>query len=192
MSDYLSLMAFVVAINAIPVLMPPTWVILALAKINDPGFNPLLLALAGATASTIGRAILTYYSGFFRKFFDEGLRQKATDIKKFFDQRPREVLFGAFLFSLSPLPSNLMFVAGGLTKIKAKPLFAGFFLGRLVSYFLLILASHTLFAAVEAYTGKSDTLKIAFDALGLLAGVLFIFVDWKKLAEQAKGFTNPM
>ncbi|MEM0360015.1 MAG: hypothetical protein QXK06_01585 [Candidatus Diapherotrites archaeon] len=188
MADYVSLGILVFFLNIMPALMPPTWVVLSLAKINDPSFNPFLLAFVGAVCSTCGRAVLTFYSGFFRRFFNKELAKNAAEIKAFFDQREGAIFIGSFLFALSPIPSNLLFVASGLTKIKVRLLLVGFFCGRLLSYFALVVLSHGLFAAVEqsAGPGSTDSLKLFFDVLGIVAAALLIFVDWKQVGKQAK------
>ncbi|MFH1234840.1 MAG: hypothetical protein V1493_04490 [Candidatus Diapherotrites archaeon] len=168
-ADYIALGILVFFLNIIPALMPPTWVVLSLAQINDPSFNPFMLAFVGAVCSTCGRAVLTFYSGFFRRFFNKELAAHANEIKGFFDQRSKAVFMGSFLFALSPIPSNLLFVASGLTKIKTRLLLAGFFCGRFLSYLALVILSHGLFSAVEQYTGpgSTDYLKILFDVLAL-------------------------
>jgi len=190
MADYFFLGIVSFVINIVPILMPPTWVVLALAKINDPSFNPFLLALVGAIASSLGRAVLTFYSSFFRRFFNQKLKARASEIKNFFDRKRKAVFFGSFIFALGPIPSNLLFIASGLTKIKVKPLFAGFFLGRFVSYFFLIIISQSLFSAVEQYTGNASFLKLCFDAVGILAAFLFLFIDWKEIMHHAKTFSK--
>ncbi|MCX6802833.1 MAG: hypothetical protein NT067_07040 [Candidatus Diapherotrites archaeon] len=192
MADYISLGILVFVLNIIPALMPPTWVVLALAQINDTSFNPFMLAFVGAVCSTCGRAVLTFYSGFFRRFFNKDLAAHADEIKGFFDQRKKAVFMGSFLFALSPIPSNLLFVASGLTKIKTRLLLAGFFFGRFFSYLALVILSHGLFSAVEQYTGPGsvDTLKILFDVLGIAAAFLLIFVDWKQVGKHAKAFAR--
>jgi uncharacterized membrane protein YdjX (TVP38/TMEM64 family) len=184
MADYLYLMLFVFVLNAIPAFMPPTWVVLALAKLNDSSFDPVMLTLVGALASTAGRAVLYYLSAFFRRFFTKDMEMHADEIHKFFEKKGKALFFGTFLYSLSPFPSNLIFIANGLTKTDYKPVFAGFFLGRLVSYYVLIALSQNLFSTINSYTGNQLMTTYALEALGIIAAFSVVLVDWKKFRKK--------
>jgi len=186
MADYLSLALTVVAINLVPIFMPPTWFVLAFAKINDPSFDPLLLTLVGALSSTFGRAGLSYYSSFFRRFFTKELSTRADEIKKFFDRRGRELFLGAFTYSLSPFPSSMLFIADGLTKVDSRPVLAGYFCGRLVSYYVLIVLSSNLYSRVSGFFHGDARLRYALDLIGILGALSVVLVDWKKVAGVGK------
>ena len=56
--SYAGVLAVLVAVNTAPILMPPTWIILSSFYAADPSFNPVYLALVGATGATAGRFIL--------------------------------------------------------------------------------------------------------------------------------------
>jgi uncharacterized membrane protein YdjX (TVP38/TMEM64 family) len=181
MADFISLAILVFVTNLMPMFMPPTWIILSLASINDPSFDPLALAFVGAIFSTIGRFGLSFYTGFFRRFLSKELAEHAEQIRQFFEKKSLELFFGTFLYALSPFPSNLIFIADGLTKVDSKPIFAGFFIGRLISYFLLISASSNLFDILGGYSGNQELLRYGFDIIGILAAFSILLVDWKKV-----------
>ena len=175
MADYLSLAIIVFLINLVPAFMPPTWLILSRELMNNPSFDPLMLTVIGALSSTAGRAVLTFYSGFFRRFFSKDMSEHADEIRKFFDKKGKALFTGTFLYALSPFPSNLIFIANGLTKVDYRPIFAGFFSGRLVSYYLLIVLSQRIFhLAGEHY-------RFLFDILGIVAAFSILLLDWHKL-----------
>ncbi|MDD5337696.1 MAG: hypothetical protein PHS02_04400 [Candidatus ainarchaeum sp.] len=182
MADYLSLAFLVFVINLIPAFMPPTWLILSRELFRDSGFDPLMLALVGAIASTLGRAGLMLFSSFFRRFFSKQIEHHAEEIREFFDKKEKELFMGTFLYALSPFPSNLIFIANGLTKVDWKPIFPAFFLGRLISYYVLIRVSGIAFSFFGSYLSAS-----ALDLVGLIAAVSIVFVDWKKFfSKKAK------
>ncbi len=66
--SYLGIFFLLILVNAAPLLMPPTWIILASFYAIDSSYDPLVLALVGATGATIGRFILKQVSTLFRKF----------------------------------------------------------------------------------------------------------------------------
>jgi uncharacterized membrane protein YdjX (TVP38/TMEM64 family) len=181
MADYLVLGVLVFLMNIVPVFMPPTWIILVRAIRDDTSFDPLALTVIGALSSTLGRAVLTYASSLFRRFFTHDMSEHAESIKAFFEKKGRALFAGTFAYALSPFPSNIVFIANGLTKVNFKPVFAGFFLGRLVSYYMLIVLSQRLFQfAGEQY-------RFLFDIFGVIAAFSILLLDWKKLFGKKKG-----
>ena len=178
MADYLVLSFYVILINVIPAFMPPTWIVLALAMINDATFDPLMLTMVGTISSTTGRMVLSIYSGYFRRFFTKKHHARANEIKEFFRKKDKELFFGTFAYALSPLPSNFIFLAKGLTRTDSIAIFPGFFVGRLVSYFVLIVLSNHLFVTVGSLTQDYDFVRMAFDLLGIAAAFSFLFIDW--------------
>ena len=73
--SYIGIFVVLIGINAAPLLMPPTWIVLSSFYALDPALDPIVLALVGATGATIGRFILKRISGLFRRFV--GKEQKS-------------------------------------------------------------------------------------------------------------------
>jgi len=69
--SYFGIFLVLIGINASPILMPPSWIILTSFYLLDPSLNVILLAIVGATGATIGRFFLKQISGYFRKFIAE-------------------------------------------------------------------------------------------------------------------------
>jgi membrane protein YqaA with SNARE-associated domain len=181
MADYIVLALTVFVINVIPLFMPPSWFILAYAKVNDPSFDPLWLAVVGAVASTTGRAVLASYSSLFRRYFSHDLAQRADEIKQFFERKGKQLFIGSLTYSLSPLPSSMLFIADGLTKVDPRPVLAGYFVGRLASYYVIVALSHDLFMRVNGYFHGSPMVQYAFDLIGILGAFSILLIDWKKV-----------
>ena len=66
--SYIGIFCLLIAVNAAPLLMPPTWIILSSFYAIDPLLDPLILSIIGATGATIGRFFLKSVAGVFRKF----------------------------------------------------------------------------------------------------------------------------
>lgn len=181
MADYVSLALVVFIINVIPAFMPPTWAVLAIAKVNDPSLDLFMITLVGAVSSTAGRAALAFCSSFFRSFFTREIGRRADEIHRFFEKRGNELFIGTFIYSLSPFPSNLVFIAKGLTQTDWKPVFSGFFIGRLISYFVLVALSQDIYVLLADYFKSEAYVRYLLDALGVLAAFSVLLVDWKKI-----------
>ena len=55
------------ALSVIPVLTPPTWIVVVSAYSLDEQLNPFLLSVVGASAAIAGRLLLLQLSSFGRK-----------------------------------------------------------------------------------------------------------------------------
>ncbi len=153
----------VVALNIIPIFAPPTWLVLSAIAVYYKINNIFLLALTGALAATTGRLILAKLSNKIirGKFLGESSKKNVDDLKKHLEKR-RSLTFSIFLFyAFSPLPSNQLFIAYGLTNLPLKSIALPFFLGRLTSYSILSL------------TASEVARKLAFQSI--LAGSFFGF-----------------
>ena len=104
-------------------------------------------------------------------------------------QGKRKLTFSIFLFyAFSPLPSNYLFIAYGLTNMELKLIAIPFFLGRSVSYAFWGQSS----AAASRWLGaeSSDVLSylsvyfIGSQALILYLIYLFTRVDWRTLLDE--------
>ena len=168
--------------NIIPAFAPPTWMTLSFFYITNPQ-NIFLLVLIGVTASTAGRYALAKGS---RKFLQRfGTKKKKKQMKlleKKLHEKPWKVFIFTLLFSLSPLPSNALFIALGATKTKLREVVAGFFVGRTISYLFLVFTTEKIFSSLGATVAGSATLwTIMIELIGVIAIIVFFVFDWEKL-----------
>ncbi|MGE5367841.1 MAG: hypothetical protein ACM3PO_11355 [Betaproteobacteria bacterium] len=126
----------VFALNLLPAFGPPTWAAMSFIGLAIPNIDVLLLALVAASAATCGRVLLAKLSRVIvrQRLLTEEVRSNVDAIKSGIENR-RAMTVGTFFgYSLSPLPSNYLFIAYGLTSLPIAALAAPFFVGRLVSY----------------------------------------------------------
>jgi uncharacterized membrane protein YdjX (TVP38/TMEM64 family) len=186
----LLLFGLIFGLNLIPAFAPPTWMALAFIGFEFPATNPVLLALTGATAATLGRLTLAKLSHWLlrEKLLSEAHRKNIDTIKERLQKRT-VLTMGLFLFyAFSPLPSNFLFIAYGLTGLPLLRVALPFFMGRIASYSLFIISG-----AAAGRRFHVDSTESAFYA-GIwfvvsqvaLLGALYAFtrVDWKALLEE--------
>lgn len=167
-------------------MMPPSWMILSSIHVLDPTLDPLYLSIIGATGSTAGRYILTYIGHISRRFISEDRRTNLENIRKYIENRKYAYIIVSFIFALTPLPSNMLFIAIGIMKSKTIGLFFGFWLGRFISYFILIYYSHRVFKPfIEIFSSQLVGI-LVLDLFGLFSIVLFALIDWQKLIIERK------
>ncbi|HEV2118098.1 MAG TPA: hypothetical protein VGR48_18825 [Terriglobales bacterium] len=180
----------VFVLNLLPAFAPPTWMALSLFSYKFPQNDVAMLALVGATAATLGRVILAKFARSIvrGRWLSEETRSNIDAIKEKL-QGKRTLTAGACLFyAFSPLPSNYLFIAYGLTTLELRLLALPFFLGRLIGYNfwarLGSAAAHKL--AIEAPESYMSLYFVLVQVACLAAIYLFTRIDWRRLLEERK------
>jgi hypothetical protein len=194
--DQLPLLAvlFVVVfvLNVIPAFAPPTWMTLSYIGLTAPDMSPLLLALTGAVAATLGRLSLAKLSRVIvrGKALGEQTR-KNVDRVKIELEKHRAFTFGAFLvYAFSPLPSNYLFIAYGLTTLRLPLVAAPFFIGRFVSYSFWVTSASLIGNRLDVDSIESGWHRVIYFVMSqlLLVPALYAFarIDWHSLFEKRR------
>jgi uncharacterized membrane protein YdjX (TVP38/TMEM64 family) len=134
MLEILVLFVAVFILNLLPAFAPPTGIALSYAGFRYPLHSITLLALVGATAATTGRLALAKLSRMIvrQNWMSESARANIDVLREGLEKR-RKLTFSVCLFyAFSPLPSNFLFIAYGLTSLEWKLIAIPFFLGRFV------------------------------------------------------------
>lgn len=192
MASAIVLFAIIFVLNIIPAFAPPTWLVLSFIEINYPKETPLILALIGATAATLGRVVLARMSFLIirQKWLSDGTRRNIDAVKERLEHR--SVLTSSiFLFyAFSPLPSNYLFIAYGLTALELKHVALPFFVGRLISYGFWAFTAST---AAHRFILESHDVASYLNAYFIVSQFLFLAImyalaklDWRALFGQKK------
>ena len=184
--SYIGIFFLLIAVNAAPILMPPTWIILSSFFALDASLDPFLLAIVGATGATIGRFFLKYISGFFRRFVGKEQESNLDAIGNFLNKKKFGYTLASFLFAATPLPSNMLFVAYGMMRAKSIGLYIGFWCGRLLSYYIMITISEAVLAPLLQLFEDRITGIIVADIIGIGAVIFFTCINWRVLLFQRK------
>jgi hypothetical protein len=190
MLEILGLFAAIFILNIIPAFAPPTWMALSYVGFRYPLYNIVLLAFVGATAATLGRLTLAKLSRVIvrQRFLSESTRDNIDALKEGLEKR-RKLTFSLCLFyAFSPLPSNYLFIAYGLTSLKWNLIAIPFFLGRFVGYNFWILVGSLAATKISLeLTGGQSYLGAYFvlcQLLLLFLVYLFTKVDWRALLDK--------
>ena len=184
--SYLGIFLLLIGINAAPILMPPTWIVLSSFFILDSSLDPFLLALVGATGATIGRFFLKRISSFFRRFVGKEQESNLDAIGNFLNRKKFGYMLTSFLFAATPLPSNMLFVAYGMMRAKSIGLYIGFWCGRLVSYYIMITISEAVLTPLlELFEDRIIGIIVA-DIVGIGSVIFFTCINWQALLFERK------
>ena len=184
--SYFGIFLLLIGINAAPILMPPTWIVLSSFFALDSSLDPLLLALVGATGATIGRLILKNLSSFFRRFIGKEQESNLDTIGNFLNKKKFGYTLTSFLFAATPLPSNMLFVAYGMMRAKSIGLYIGFWCGRLVSYYIMItISGAVLVPFLQLFEDRVIGIIVA-DIVGIGSVIFFTCINWQVLLFERK------
>jgi hypothetical protein len=167
-------------VDTIPVFAPPAWPIMIFLLVKFE-LNAGWVIFLGVTGTTIGRYILSAYIPWVSC---RVLNDHEGDNIEYIGGRLNESKTSAFVFvllySLTPLSTTALFTAAGIARVRPIYILPPFFLGKLVSYSVLILmgeyaVTNNLFSGAFSWkTGVS-----ALIGLTLLGALLFI--NWRAL-----------
>lgn len=184
--SYFGIFLVLIGVNASPILMPPSWIVLTSFYLLDPSLNVFILAMVGATGATIGRFFLKKISGFFRKFVAEEQKSNLDIIGEYLNQKKYGYVIASFLFGATPLPSNMLFIAYGLMRAKSIGIYVGFWSGRVISYVIMIYFGNVVLAPfLEIFEDRLIGI-LLIDGVGIGVLVLFASVNWTVLITQRK------
>ena len=184
--SYFGIFLVLIGVNASPILMPPSWIILTSFYLLDPTLNVVILAMVGATGATIGRFVLKRISVFFRRFVAEEQKSNLDVIGDYLNQKKYGYVITSFLFGATPLPSNMLFIAYGLMRAKSLGIYVGFWFGRTISYIAMIYFGNAVLTPLLEIFENRLTGILLIDAAGI--GMIFLFasVNWTLLITQRK------
>jgi membrane protein DedA with SNARE-associated domain len=192
MLEILLLFAAVFLLNVIPAFAPPTGMALTCAGFRYPLYSITLLAFVGASAATLGRLTLGKLSRAIvrQKWMSESTRENIDVLKKGLEKR-RKLTFSVCLFyAFSPLPSNFLFVAYGLTSLKWNLIAIPFFLGRFVGYNLWVFADSIAARKIALESTEEQSYLGAYFVLSQLLLLILVYVftriDWRAVCTEKK------
>jgi hypothetical protein len=192
MSALLVLFLVVFLLNVIPAFAPPTWMVFSYLGFRFPSHVGWSFALTGAVAAVMGRSLLGNLSRVIVRnhWLSEAARGNVDSLKAELEKRPK-LTFGLFLFyAFTPLPSNYLFIAYGLTTMPLVRIVIPFLIGRFVSYTFWTMSA----AGVSRKLELEETEAIRYFSvyfvvtqLALLAVVYaFTRVDWNLLLQKRR------
>jgi membrane protein YqaA with SNARE-associated domain len=184
--SYFGIFIALIAVNASPILMPPSWIILTSFYLLDPTLNVVILAMVGATGATLGRFILKRISVIFRRFVAEEQKTNLDVIGNYLNQKKYGYLIASFLFGATPLPSNMLFIAYGLMRAKSMGIYVGFWFGRTISYIIMIYFGNAVLAPFLEMFEDRLTGILLIDGAGIGLIIIFASINWTVLITQRK------
>ena len=179
-------------LSVIPVLTPPTWIVVVSAYSLDEQLNPFLLSVVGATAAIAGRLLLLKLSSFGRKVINDRRKHSLEKLRKFLEKTRYGYFIGTLLFAILPLPSNMLFISYGLLNAKSIGIVIGFWTGRFLVYLIMIYISSLFFNSFKEILNSDFQTLIIMNVVGILMTLFMLLIDWDILLSEHKlSFIKP-
>lgn len=192
MDNLIVIFAVIYILNTLPAFAPPTWMVLSFVGFNYPQFNLLSLALAAAFAATLGRITLATLSQFIirKKLLSTKTKENIDVLKDALEYRKNQTMGALLVYSFTPLPSNYLFIACGLTTLSIKIIAIPFFMGRMVSYTGWIFLGEETYKHLDIDGGLVGGYLSAYFILTQIGFLLLIYlftkVDWRAVLIEKK------
>lgn len=172
----------VFAFNILPAFAPPTWMVLSFYGFKHPGSSAWLVALIAASAATGGRIVLASLAQRIAasRFVKPQMRDNLAAVAETINRRRSASALLFLLFAFSPLPSNVLFLAYGMTGGPLWLLALPFFIGRVVSYAVAFVGGSFLASQFDAGLSTASSVYFFVSQLALL-GVVYAFtkINWR-------------
>jgi membrane protein DedA with SNARE-associated domain len=179
---YLLVFLGTMLVDIVPLPLPPAFTVMVFLQIKFD-LNVWWVIGIGVAGSILGRYILASYIPYVSgRIF----KQDKNDDALMLGTKMRENRWRAFTFilaySLMPLPTTPLFIAGGMARLKPVHIIPPFIIGKLISDTVAVLLGK--FAAENTTSlleGIVSLKSIAGLVIGLLLVFAILFIDWRTL-----------
>jgi membrane protein DedA with SNARE-associated domain len=174
-------------VDITPVPLPPAFTIMIFLQIKFD-LNIWLVIVVGVAGSIIGRYVLTLYVS---KLSGKLLNKATNDNVKLLGNKMKHKGWKTqafiFLYSLMPLPTTPLFVAGGIAKMKPYFIIPVFIVGKFISDSTAVLTGdYAAKNSSELLKGMVSWKSVTGLVLGLLLIFLLLFIDWHTVLLRKK------
>ncbi len=175
------------AVDVVPLPLPPAFVIMIFLQIHF-SLNVWVVIIVGVAGSILGRYILTLYipkvAG---KIFNPAKNEDVQFLGKKMKEKGWKSQLAILTYSLLPLPTTPLFIAGGMAKMKPYLIIPAFFVGKFISdtiaVFIGMYAAENTPSIIE---GAISWKSISGLVLGVLLVSALLFIDWRSWIQNKK------
>lgn len=185
--QYLLVFICAMAVDIVPFPLPPAFTIMILFQLVFK-LNIWWVIIIGVSGSIAGRYILTLYipkiaSKIFKPSKNEDVQYLGAKLK----QKGWKGQLTILVYSLLPLPTTPLFIAGGMAKMKPYYILPAFIVGKFISDTIAVVTGRYAAENTEDLLhGMVNWKSIVGFVLGLLLIFALLFVDWRSLIQHKK------
>lgn len=167
-------------IGALSVVFPIPYTIII--YLLGSSLDPFIIAIAGGLGSAVGELsgyILGYYG---RAVISEERKRNMDFMLKIFNRYGAAAIF---VFALTPLPDDLLFIPLGIMRYKFVKAFIPTILGKTLMCFTLAMAGRLSITMIEGFLGEGGWWgTVATTVLLIVIVTIMLRIDWEKMFTQ--------
>jgi len=177
--------------DVVPIPFPPAFTIMVFLQIMFD-LNIWWVIVVGVAGSILGRYVLTLYIPFLAgKIFKKSKNEDVEFLGKKMKEKGWKSQLLIVSYSLLPLPTTPLFLAGGMARIKPLYIIPAFFIGKFTSDAITVHLGKYAAENVTNIMESALSLKsIASLVVGLLLICAVLFIDWRTLIQKKKFMLN--
>jgi len=185
--QYLLVFLGAMAVDIVPFPLPPAFVVMIFLQIVYD-LNIWAVIVIGVFGSIVGRYILTLYiPKIAGEIFKPAKNEDVQYLGKKLKEKGWKSQLGILVYSLLPLPTTPLFIAGGMAKIKPYYILPAFIVGKFLSDMTAVLmGEYAANNTQDLLHGIVNWKTIVGLVLGLLLVFALLFIDWRSLLQQKK------
>jgi len=185
--QYLLVFAGAFLFDVVPFPFPPAFSIMVPLQIMFK-LNTWWVIIIGVIGSILGRYVLTLYIPLLAdKIFKPEKNKEVQFLGKKLTEKGWKSQLIILIYSLMPLPTTPLFLAGGMARIKPIQIIPAFFIGKFISDAVAVnlgkFASENVTDMWNAALSWKSILSLLF---GILLICALLFIDWLSLLEKKK------
>ena len=167
-------------IGALSVVFPIPYTIII--YLLGRSLDPYIIAIAGGLGSAVGELsgyILGYYG---RAVVSEERKRKMDFMLRIFNRYGAAAIF---VFALTPLPDDLLFIPLGIMRYKFVKAFIPTILGKTLMCFTLAMGGRLSVTIIEGFLGEGGWVEAIITTVFLILVIVIILkVDWEEVFTQ--------
>jgi len=184
---YLWVFLATILVDILPFPLPPAFTVMIFLQIKFD-LNIWWVILIGVAGSILGRYILTLYiPKISQRIFNPSKNEDVQFLgSKLRDKGWKSQVF-IFIYSLLPLPTTPLFIASGMSNIRAIYIIPAFSAGKLISDTIAVfMGEYATQNTQELWTGIVSWKSITGLCVGLMLIFILVYVDWRSLIQERK------
>ena len=184
---YLLVFASAMVVDIVPLPLPPAFVIMIFLQIEFK-LNVWIVIIVGVAGSILGRYILTLYiPKIAGRIFNPAKNEDVQFLGKKLKEKGWKSQVAIITYSLLPLPTTPLFIAGGMAKMKPYLIIPAFFVGKFISDTIAVLVGkYAAENSTAIFEGAISWKSISGLILGLLLVAALLFIDWRAWLQNKK------
>lgn len=148
-------------------------------------FDPLILGIVAGVGGAIGKLTSYGLGRAGRKLLREKTRKKMTALGMMVGKYG---MLAVFLFALTPLPDDVIYVPMGLTKFSLARFMLANALGKIVLTWMIAYGGRAYFQTAEFFLGEGANLTVVLAAViaMIIITVVLLKIDWEIVLKSAE------